>query len=214
MKKIIRRLVASVALVGLLSATFAVPAYCGINTGGAILRCDMGNEITYPAKVGGEVASVQAVYWCNHYETCDNLYYRGCNQYLATGTSSTGPETPYTRIMSATPAAKMILANAATALGYAPGDAFGIEIGKFVNWVGYTPNTSLAVPMHFEIHARPRAGYVPAMLALLPNGAVVQLNPLEFDQLYSNQWYLDGTHMYYLHTMYPDAVYMMVHIPM
>ena len=38
-------------------------------------------------------------------------------------------------------------------------------------------------------------------------------SPYEFDQSCSGQWYLDGTHMFYLHTLYPDAVYMMVHVP-
>ncbi len=216
-----RRLCAAV-LVGVLSIGFAVPAYCAnivnivpgpVKNNGTMLNIDIGNEIPRKVNLGMEIASIQGVYFCNHFEHCHNTYYSGCNQYLATNTYSNGCALPYSKVSTADPRSKAILTSAATALGYAPGDAFGLEIGTFTNGIGYYPCPSLAVPMNYEILARNRAGCVPGMLALLPNGAVTLLNACEFDQTFSNQWYVDGTRMYYLHTLYPDAVYMLVHIP-
>ncbi len=199
------------------TTAFAVPADAAtyvnrFNAQGTQLDITIGNELARNVKIGGEVLSLEPFYYCDHYENCHNVYYYHCNQYLATNTNSSGPELPYNKIVSASPAAKAVLANTAAALGYQPGDAFGIEIGKF-NGEVYTPCDRLNVPMHYAIYARMRPGCLPAMLALLPNGTVTLLSPYEFDQSCAGQWYLDGSHMFYLHTIYPDAVYMMVHIP-
>ena len=222
MKRTILRLLASATLVSVLATAFAVPAMCytyvnpgpgSINYGGSTRGITLANEIPQKIMFGGQVASIEAVYYCDHYEYCDNQFYRGCNQYTATGTSSSGCEMPYSMIATASPAAKAILTNTAKSLGLVPGDAFGIEIGKFTCYGGYTPCTRLNIPMSYEIQARSMTGGAPVMLALLPNGAVTMLNMAEFDQSCSNQWYVDGTRMYYLHTMYPNAVYMMAFAP-
>ena len=51
------------------------------------------------------------------------------------------------------------------------------------------------------------------MLALLPNGAVALLDDSQFDRSTLGMWFVDGTRMVHLHTMYPKAVYMMVFMP-
>ena len=220
MKRRIIRIIAGIALAGILTSAFAVPAKCGsyvnfvpvvnVNSG-TILAIDIGNELTKKVNIGAGVASIQGIHYCEHYEHCHNQYYYGCNQYLATGTNAGGPALPYTQIKTATPAAKTILANAAKSMGCVPGDAFGLEIGQFFNNV-YTPNASLLRTMNFEIYGRTPVGYTPAMIALLSSGAIVVLSPLEFDQSLSSQWYTDGSRYYQLHTMYPNAVYMMVYM--
>ena len=222
MKKMIRLCAAAVALVSIISTAFAIPADCatfvaqtayGAKNTGTMLSMDIGNETPKKVNIGSEIVSIQSIYYCNHYEHCHNTYYCGCNQYTATNTSSSSCELPYSKFSTACPYARTVLTNVANSLGYIPGDAFGLEIGKFTCYSGYTPCTTLSIPMNYEMPARVRAGCVPGMLALLPNGAVMLLNGAEFDQTYSSQWYTDGSRMYYLHTMYPDAVYMLVHIP-
>ena len=220
MKRRIIRIIAGIALVAVFTTAFATPAKCGsyvnfvpvsnINNG-TILAIDIGNELTKKVAIGSGVASIQGVHYCEHYEHCHNQYYYGCNQYLATGTNAGGPALPYTQIKTASPAAKAILANAARSMGCAPGDAFGLEIGQFFNNI-YTPNASLQRPMNFELYGRTPVGYSAGMIALLSSGAIVVLSPLEFDQTLAGQWYTDGTRYYQLHTMYPNAVYMMVYI--
>ena len=220
MKRRIIRIIASIALAAVFTTAFATPAKCGsyvnfvpvsnINNG-TILAIDIGNELTKKVAIGSGVASIQGVHYCEHYEHCHNQYYYGCNQYLATGTNAGGPALPYTQIKTASPAAKAILANAARSMGCAPGDAFGLEIGQFFNNI-YTPNASLQRPMNFELYGRTPVGYSAGMIALLSSGAIVVLSPLEFDQTLAGQWYTDGTRYYQLHTMYPNAVYMMVYI--
>ena len=220
MKRRIIRLLAGATLACVLTAAFAVPAKCAnyvnwvpvsnINNG-TILGIDIGNELTKKVSIGAGVVSIQGIHYCEHYEHCHNQYYYGCNQYLATGTSTAGPAMPYTQIKTASPGSKMILSNAAKSLGCVPGDAFGLEIGQFFNNV-YTPNTSLQRAMNFELYVRSIPGYAPAMIALLPNGGISVLSSLEFDQTLSYQWYTDGTRYYQLHTMYPNAVYMIVYV--
>ena len=220
MKRRIIRIIAGIALAAVFTTAFATPAKCGsyvnfvpvsnINNG-TILAIDIGNELTKKVAIGSGVASIQGVHYCEHYEHCHNQYYYGCNQYLATGTNAGGPALPYTQIKTASPAAKAILANAAKSMGCAPGDAFGLEIGQFFNNI-YTPNASLQRPMNFELYGCTPVGYSAGMIALLSSGAIVVLSPLEFDQTLAGQWYTDGTRYYQLHTMYPNAVYMMVYI--
>ncbi len=66
--------------------------------------------------------------------------------------------------------------------------------------------------MNYEIRV-PLSGYTPVMLALLSNGAVLMLSDAEFDRSTAGMWCVDGTQTYYLHTVYPDAVYMMAYLP-
>lgn len=220
MKRRIVRLFAAATLVSVLAVSFAVPAKCAnyvnptpCKNDGTMIGMDIGNEMPKQHKVGAGIVSVQASYYCDHYSYCDNMYYCGCNQYLATGTSAGGCELPYSKISTAGPAARTILANAATSMGLVPGGAVGIEIGKCTCWSGYTPCSGrLTIPMNYEIRV-PISGYTPVMLALLSNGAVLKLSDAEFDRSTAGMWCVDGTQMYYLHTVYPDAVYMMAYLP-
>ena len=216
------QLLTAIALVCAFSISCAVPAQCGsyvtpyltiASNDGAVLNVDIGDEIPKKARVGGQVVTVQASYYCDHFEHCHNLYYFGCNQYLATNTNSCGPELPYSKISTACPWVRQVLTNAANSYGFIPGDAFEIEIGKFTNYNGYTPCTSLNIPMNYEVYYRQVDGYVPGMIALLPNGTVTVLNDVQFDRSTLGNWYIDGTRMFSIHTLYPQAVYMMVFMP-
>lgn len=222
MNKTVLRLLSAVTLIGVLSTSVAVPAKCAnyvnqtpalIVNDGTMLSVDIGNEIPKKVKIGGQVLSVQSVYYCDHYEHCHNYFYYGCNQYLATNTNATGSELPYSKFSTAGPVVRSVLTNAANSMGFIPGDAFEIEIGKFTNYNGYNPCSSLTIPMNYEIYYYQPQGYIPAMLALLPNGAVTLLDDTMFDRSTQNMWFVDGSHMFHLHTMYPKAVYMMVFMP-
>ena len=222
MNRKIIRLFSAVSLIGIISTAFAVPAECAnyvnqtpaaVVNNGTMLGIDLGNEFPKKYKIGGQVVSVQAVYYCDHYEHCHNTYYYGCNQYLATNTSTDGAELPYSKVSSAGAGVRAYLANAATSLGFVPGDAFEIEVGRFMNGVGYNPCAALSIPMNYEIFFRQPEGYIPGMIALLPDGTVTVLNDAQFDRSTLGMWYVDGTRMFHLHTLYPNAVYMMVFIP-
>ena len=213
MKRRITRFFAAATLVGVLATSFAVPAFAAsyvniMKSGAATIGTDIGNEIPQVHKVGGEIVNIQAVYYCDHYSYCDNMYYCGCNQYIATGTSSSSCELPYSKFTTAGPAARTILADHAAKLGLTPGGAFGIEIGRCTCYSGYTPCSSLQMPMNYDIHAFPMAG-TPVMLALTSSGTVALLNDNEFVR--SGLWYPNGTTIYTLHTLYPDAVYMIAY---
>ena len=210
------RLFATATLVAVLASGFAVPSYCAnyVNpyvNNGYQLNIDMGTDIPKVFRVGGEIKSMQAVYYCDHYSNCDNMFYRGCNQYLATGTSSGGVAMPYSKVSTAGPTVRLTLANAAKSLGFVPGEAFEIEIGQYTGNFGYVPCSQLYMPMNYEMYFYPPAGYTPYMLALLPNGTITALNDAQFERGPLGMFFTDGSRMTYIHTTYPKAVYMLVY---
>ena len=212
MNRILSRLFATATLVAVLASGFAVPAYCFtyVNNG-TQLNIDMGTDIPKVFRVGGEIKSMQGVYYCDHYSNCDNMFYRGCNQYIATGTSSGGVAMPYSKVLTAGPAVRLALANAAKSLGFVPGEAFEIEIGQYTGNFGYVPCSKLYMPMNYEMYFYPPAGMTPYMLALLPDGTITALNDAQFDRSTLGMFYADGSRRTYIHTTYPKAVYMLVY---
>lgn len=217
MRKRLIRLVACATLAVMMASIVAVSAQCAnlpvpapARNDGTMVGIDIGNDIPKMYNVGGGIVGVQAVYYCDHYEHCHNVYYRGCNQYLATGTNSDGSSLPYSKISTTGPGARAILTRSAQSLGLVPGGTFGVEIGTFMNYIGYTPCTRLNIPMHYDVYVNPAGTTVPVMLALLPNGTVTLLGNAEFDTV-NSLWYANGTRMYRIHTMYPEAVYMLAY---
>lgn len=228
MNRKIIRIVTAVLLVGLIAAPFATQTEAkskkkaaGTNTSAAALinaglqpyiapvppvsnvgtqLCvDIGNLTPQKVRIGGSVYTVQGVNFVN--------------QYRATGTTVTGSQLPYSRIITAGVPARTYLANAAAALGCAPGDAFEIEIGAFTNYGGYKVVDKLYDSMNYELYVVPCAGYTPQMLVLYPNGLIRMLNNYEFDTRYSQLVYQNGTRLYGIHTYIPKAVYMLVYVP-
>ena len=215
MNRRIIRLITAVALVGVLTVSYAIPASCAnyvnllpAKNDGTMIGVDIGNDFPQKYKVGGEIVTVRGYYACDHYLDCCNGFYNCCSHYTATGTNSGGCELPYSKISTAGPVARTLLSNAATSLGLRPGGAFGLEIGKYTCYSGYTPCAKLNAAMNYEMIVCPIG--TPVMLALLPNGAVTMLSDAEFDKN-TGIWYANGTCMYYLHTYYPDAVYMLAY---
>ncbi len=213
-RKLIRT-IATAVLAGVLAVSAAVPAQCAIVTGttplysvnnGSELGVDIGNVPPRRVNVGGDVISVQGV--------DNNFPCSTWNQYIATGTNATGHMLPYTKFSTAGPIVRQALTDAAKSLGFVPGNAFEIEIGQFTNYAGYNVCSKLNCPMNFEVYAYPPAGYVPMMMALLPNGAITVLDDSEFDKSRSNLYVTNIAQAYYIHTRFPKAVYMMVYVPM
>lgn len=229
MNRKIIRIVTAVLLVGLIAAPFTTQteaktkkkavktntsAAALINAGlqpyiapvppvsnvGTQLCADIGNLAPSKVRIGGSVYTVQGVNFVN--------------QYRATGTTVTGSQLPYSRIITAGVPARTYLANAAAALGCAAGDAFEIEIGAFTNYGGFKPlDHKLYDSMNYELYVVPCAGYNPQMLVLYPNGLIRMLNNYEFDTRYSQLTHTDGTKLYGIHTYIPKAVYMLVYVP-
>ena len=215
MKGKITRLIATAALAGVLATAFSVPAKCAVVTGatalpsinnGSELGVDIGNVPPTTVKVGGDIISIRNI--------DNNIYCSKDNEWTATGTFATGVSLPYSRILTAGPYTRQALMEYAAAKGYACGNAFEIEIGQFTNWYGYQPCSKLNNSMHYEIYTMPMAGYIPAMIALLPNGTIVQLDDTEFDRKAYNPYVANVAQIFYLHTILPKAVYMMVYVPM
>lgn len=222
MNRKVIRVIAAVTLIGVMAVPFSVTANCktrkssntvqnhrlaytyalpvsAASNNGNILGVDMGNLQPQKVKIGGSIISVQGFNFGNHY--------------LATGTSINGPALPYSRVSTVVPAIKSVMANGATSLGYVPGDAFDLEIGQFMNMIGYSYGSRLGSAMNYEITVRPVAGYNARMMVLLPDGTFRELNDSEFDRSLSTLMFVDGTQLFTLHTVFPKAIYMLVYVP-
>ncbi len=212
MKRIIKRLVATVAFIGILAEPFAVtanamprlayiyslPVSAAVNTGN-LIGTEVGHCQSRKFKIGGGIVSVESINYGN--------------QYQATGTYATGCSLPYTKLQSVNPALAVPMANLARSIGYTPAGSFDLEIGQYTDYSGYATASRLYIPMNYEIFVCPVAGFTPAMMALFPDGTFRLLNDSEFDRSYSGSLFVDGTQKFVLHTLYPKAIYMLVYIP-
>lgn len=214
MNKKIIRILASATLAGVLAVSVATPAECAVVLGttpilsinnGNELGVDIGNMNPTTVKIGGDIISVRSI--------DNNIYCSKENEWTATGTYATGSQLPYSKVLTAGPYTRQALTEFATALGYKTGNAFEIEIGQFTNYSGYKPCAKLNNSMHYEVYAIPAAGYIPAMMALLPNGAIVMLDDNEFNRRSFNPLAGAAPQIFYLNTIFPKAVYMMVYVP-
>ncbi len=217
------RVIAAVALIGLIAAPFAETTYAkskkkaaapaqnhrmaytyalpisAASNSGTILGTDLGNLQPQAVKIGGSIISVKGINFGNHY--------------LATGTSINGPALAYSRISTVAPAIKVPMANAAYSMGYVPGDAFDLEVGAFRNMIGYEYGTRLNTAVRYEVAVRPVLGYEARMMVLLPDGTFRELNDSEFDRSLSGMMFIDGTQLFVLDTYFPKGIYMLVYCP-